>query len=195
MFSIIVFLVSWSEFRFRPTLVLVLVMKSCRLDCFYAHDSLNRLPSSLFLLFCFCYPFILRSCLHPWKKSLLLSLRILNRKLKHFMNLLFIYKPIKLQHFWDAFSQHNPNQRSHGSTYLTSLMAHVQSFEVLLIKCIWSFDFILISIQLAQPKLDSLVFCCQAWILFGSHFYWNINHPKSMTLKHSLKSSMPLLEI
>jgi len=31
----------------------------------------------------------------------------------------------KLWPFRDAFQQHNPNQTNHGSTYLTSLMAHV----------------------------------------------------------------------
>jgi hypothetical protein len=46
----------------------------------------------------------------------------------------------------DVFRQHKPNQRSHRLTYLTSLMAHVQSFEVLSTNCIWSFDFILIDI-------------------------------------------------
>jgi len=33
-----------------------------------------------------------------------------------------------------AFRQQNPNQRSHGLAYLTSLMAHIQSFKVLLTK-------------------------------------------------------------
>jgi len=94
----------------------------------------------------------------------------------NFKNLLLIYKPIKLQPFWDTFFQHNSNQRSHKSTYLTSLMAHVQSFEVLSTKCVWSSDFIFIGIQLAQPNLDSLTFYCQAQPLFGLHIYWNINH-------------------
>jgi hypothetical protein len=125
----------------------------------------------------------------------LLSLEILNRKIKHFMNLLLICKPIKLRLLWVAYLQHNPNQRSHGSTYLTSLITHVQSFKVLSTKCIWSFNFILISIQLAQPKLDSLTFCCQAWPLLGSHLCWIINHPCSSTLKHFLKNSMPPLDI
>ncbi len=65
-----------------------------------------------------------------------LSLRILNRKIKHFVNLLFICKPIKLWPLWNAFWEHNPNQKSHGSTYLINLMAHVQSFEVLSTKCV-----------------------------------------------------------
>ncbi len=125
--------------------ILVLVRKSYRFGCFCARDSLNKTPSCMFLLFCSCYPFVSRSCLQLWKKSLL-SLGILNRKIKHFMNLLLICKPIKLRVFWDAFPQHNPNQRSHGLAYLTSLMAHVQSFVVLSTKCIWSFDFILIDI-------------------------------------------------
>ncbi len=42
------------------------------------------------------------------------SLGILNRKIKHFMNLLRICKPIKLLLLWDAFLQHNLNQRNHG---------------------------------------------------------------------------------
>ncbi len=50
------------------------------------------------------------------------------------------------------FQHHNPNQRSHGSTYLTSSMAHVQSFEILSTKCVWSFDFIFIDIQLAKSS-------------------------------------------
>jgi hypothetical protein len=74
-------------------------------------------------------------------------------------------------------------------------MAHVQSFEALLIKCVWSSNFIFIGIQLTQLKLDSLAPCCQAQPLFGSHLCWNINHPHSMTLKHFLKSFMPPLEI
>ncbi len=51
-------------------------------------------------------------------------------KIKHFMNLLFIYKLIKFRLLWDVFWQHNPNQRNHGSTYLISLMAqfNIQSF-------------------------------------------------------------------
>jgi len=113
----------------------------------------------------------------------------------NFKNLLLIYKPIKLQPFWDTFFQHNSNQRSHKSTYLTSLMAHVQSFEVLLTKCVWSSDFIFIGIQLAQPNLDSLTFYCQAQPLFGLHIYWNINHFCWMTLKHLFKSSISPLEI
>jgi Tfp pilus assembly protein PilN len=35
-----------------------------------------------------------------------------------------------------AFQQQNPNQRSHGLAYLTSLMAHIQSFKVLLTKSV-----------------------------------------------------------
>ncbi len=77
----------------------------------------------------------------------MLSFGILNRKIKHFMNLLFICKTIKLQLFWDAFRQHNPNQRNHISAYLTSLITHVQSFKILSTKCIWLSIFILISIQ------------------------------------------------
>jgi len=116
-------------------------------------------------------------------------------KIKHFVNLLFIFKPTKFRPLWDVFQEHNPNQRSHGSAYLTSLMAHVQSFNVLSIKCVWSSDFILIGIQLAQLKLDSLAPYCQAWPLFDSHLCWSINHPFSTSLKCFLKSSMPPLEI
>jgi hypothetical protein len=58
--------------------------------------------------FCWCHISWFSSCLHPWKKSLL-SLGILNRKVKHFMNLLFIYKPIKFRPPWIVFWQHNPN--------------------------------------------------------------------------------------
>ncbi len=146
------------------------------------------------MLFYFYYPFVWKLCLHLWKKSLL-SLGILNRKIKHFMNLLFICKPIKFRPLWDAFLQHNPNQRSHRLAYLTSLMAHVQSFKVLSTKCIWLFDFILINIQLTKPKLDSLALYCQAWSLLGLHFCWSINHPCSITLKCLLNSSIPPLEI
>jgi hypothetical protein len=67
-------------------------------------------------------------------------------------------------------------------------MAHVQSFEVLLTKCVWSSNFILISIQLAQLKLDLLAPCCRARPLFGSHLC-------SMTLKRFLKNLMPPLDI
>jgi hypothetical protein len=119
----------------------------------------------------------------------------LNRQINQFVNLLIIYKPIKLQPLWDAFRKHNPNQKGHKSTYLTSLMAHVQSFKVLSTKCIWSSDFILINIQLAQLKLDSLAPCCQAWPLFGLHLCWSINHPYLTTLKCLLKNSMPPLDI
>lgn len=129
-----------------------------------------------------------------WEKSLL-SLGTLNRKIKHFVNLLLIFKAIKLQPFWDVFLQHNPNQRSNRSIYLISLMAHVQSFEVLSTKCIWPFDFILIKIQLAQSKLNSLTLCCQAQPLLNLHLCWSINHLHLMTLKHFLKSSMPILNI
>ncbi len=109
--------------------------------------------------FCWCHISWCSSYLHPSKKSLL-SLGIFNKKIRHFENLLFICKPIKLQPPWDAFRQHNPKQRSHGSTYLTSLMAHIQSFEVLSTKCIWSSDFILASIQITYFKLNSLTPCC-----------------------------------
>jgi hypothetical protein len=125
----------------------------------------------------------------------LLSLRTLNMKIKHFVNLLFICKLIKLQPLWDVFRKHNLNQKSHGSTYLTSLMAHIQSFEILSTKCIWSFNFIFISIRLAQLKLDSLTPCCQARPLFSLHLCWSINHPYSTTLKRFLKSLVPSLEI
>jgi hypothetical protein len=124
-----------------------------------------------------------------------MSLGILNKKIKHFVNILLICKPIKLRLLWDAYLQHNPDQKCHGSTYLTSLITHVQSFKVLSTKCIWSLNFILIGIQLAQPKLNSLTLCCQAWPLLGSHLCWIINHPCSSTLKHFLKNSMSLLEI
>jgi len=116
-------------------------------------------------------------------------------KIKHFVNSLLISKPIKFRPLWDVFRQHNPNQRSHGLAYLTSLMTHIQSFNVLLIKCVWSSGFIVIGIQLAQLKLDSLAPCCQAWPLFGSHFCWSIKHPFSITLKCFLKSLMSRLEI
>jgi hypothetical protein len=92
-------------------------------------------------------------------------------KIKHFVNLLFICKPIELRPLWDVCQQDNPNHMNHGLTYLTSLMARVQSFEVLSTKCVWSSldpsPFIIIGIQLAQLKLDSLAFYCQAWPLFG----------------------------
>jgi hypothetical protein len=64
------------------------------------------------------------------------------------MNMLLICKPIKLWPLWDVFQQHNLNQRSHESTYLTTLMAHIQSFEFFSIKCVWSSNFIFIGIQL-----------------------------------------------
>ncbi len=128
-------------------------------------------------------------------EKVLLSLGILNRKIKYFVNLLLNCKPIKLRPPWDAFWQHNLNQRNHISTYLTSLMAHVQSFEVLSTKCIWSPNFILIDIQLIWLKLDSLALYCHAWPLFGSHLCWSINHLCVTTLKRFLKSLMPPLEI
>jgi hypothetical protein len=83
------------------------------------------------------------------------------------MNLLFICKPIKLRLPWDAFQQHNPNQRKHGSTYLTSLLAHIQSFEVLSTKCVWSSNFILIGIQMAQFKVGLI-----GTLLSGTTFAW-----------------------
>jgi hypothetical protein len=119
----------------------------------------------------------------------------LNRKIKHFVNLWFICKLIKLRPLWDVFQQYNLNQRSHESTYLTNLMAHVQSFEVLSTKCVWSSNFIFINIQLAQIKLNSLAPCYQAQPLHGSQVCWSINHLCSMILKHFLKSSIPPLNI
>ncbi len=116
-------------------------------------------------------------------------------KIKHFVNLLFIFKPTKFQPLWDVFREYNPNQRNHVLAYLTSLMAHVQSFKVLSIKCIWSSDFILFDIQLAEFKLDSLAPCCQAWPLFGLHLCWSINYLFSTTLKCFLKKIVPSLEI
>jgi len=92
-------------------------------------------------------------------------------KIEHFVNLFFICKPIKLQPLWDVCWQHNPNHMNHGLAYLTSLMARVQSFKVLSTKCDWSSldpsPFIIIGIQLAQLKLNSLAFYYQAWPLFG----------------------------
>ncbi len=187
-------------FEIRSALVHVLG-KSCCLGCFCAHDNLNRFPFNLFLLFLllltFCFNIMSSSkekVVMSWEKSLLF-LGILNRKIKHFVNLLFICKPIKLQPLQDLFLQHNPNQRNNGSVYLTSLMAHIQSFEVLSTKCVWPFDFILIDIQLAQSKLNSWALCCQAQPFLGSHICWNINHLHLMTLKHFLKSSMLVLNI
>jgi hypothetical protein len=119
----------------------------------------------------------------------------LNKKIKHFVNMLFICKPIKLRLLWDTFRQHNLNHRSHKLAYLTSLITHVQSFEVLSTKCVWPFDFILIDIQLTQSKLNSLALCCQAQPLLSSHLCWSINHLHLMTLKHFLKNSMPFLNI
>jgi hypothetical protein len=116
-------------------------------------------------------------------------------KIKHFANLLLICKSIKHWPLWDEFWQHDPNQRNHILAYLTSLMAHIQSFEVLSTKCVWSSDFIFINIQLTQFKLGSLASCCQTWPLLGLHLCWSINHPCSMTLKCFLKSSMPPLNI
>jgi hypothetical protein len=69
-----------------------------------------------------------RKWLHPWNKSVL-SLRICNTKIKHFMHMSFISKIIKFQHHWGVFSQDNPKQRSHELVYLTSLMAHVKSLR------------------------------------------------------------------
>jgi hypothetical protein len=43
----------------------------------------------------------------------LLSFRTYTKKIKHFMNPLFISKTIKLQHLWDVFPQCNPDQRNH----------------------------------------------------------------------------------
>jgi hypothetical protein len=115
-------------------------------------------------------------------------------KIKYFVNLLLIYKPIKLQALWDVFWQHNPNQRSHGLAFLTSLMAHIQSFEVLSTKCIWSSDSIFIGIQLTQLKLDLSALVVRHKPLLGSQLCWSISHLCSTTLKHLLKSLMPFLE-
>jgi hypothetical protein len=82
-------------------------------------------------------------------EKILVVLKNLEQENQYFVNLLLIYKPIKLWYFWDAFWKYNPNQKNHGLAYMTSLMTHVQSFEVLSTKCIWSSDFILIGIQLA----------------------------------------------
>jgi hypothetical protein len=71
---------------------------------------------------------------------------------------------------------------------LTSLITHIQNFEVLSTKCVWSSNFILIGIQLAQPKLDSLALYCQAQPLFDLHLCWSINQPYSTNLQHFLKS-------
>jgi hypothetical protein len=38
--------------------------------------------------------------------------------------------------FGDTFLQHNRNQKSHGLAYLTSLITHIQNFEVLSTKCV-----------------------------------------------------------
>jgi hypothetical protein len=92
------------------------------------------------------------------------------------------------------FLQHNPNQKGHGSAYLTSLMTG-SKFQKKFNQVCRPFDFILINIQLAQPKLDSLAFYYQAWILLGLHLCWNINPFYSMTLKCFLNSSMPPLDI
>jgi hypothetical protein len=90
-------------------------------------------------------------------------------KIKHFVNLFLICKPIKFWPLWDAFQKHNPNQRRHRSTFLTSLMAHFQSFEVLSTKCIWSSNLILIDIQLnclVQVELISTLLSSTTFVWF-----------------------------
>jgi len=52
----VVFLFYDLGFEIRPPFVHVL-RKSCCLSCFCVHDSLNRLPSNLFLLFLFLLSF------------------------------------------------------------------------------------------------------------------------------------------
>jgi hypothetical protein len=97
------FFVSRSGFGTKLALVFILVKKSWSFGCFHAHDNLNKLSLySFFLLLYYYYPIVLKSCLHQWKKSLL-SLGILNRKIKHFVNLLFTCKPINFQPLWDVF--------------------------------------------------------------------------------------------
>jgi len=56
-----------------------------------------------------------------------------------------------------VFQQREFQQRNLKSMFLTSLMGYVQKFGVLSIRCAWSFDFILIVIQMDWPKLDSSV--------------------------------------
>jgi hypothetical protein len=89
-FLFLVFLVSQFGFGIRLTIVFILVKKSCNLGYFCACDNLNRFPSSPFLLFCFCYPFVSKSCLHQWKKPLL-SLGILNRKIKQISRICYSF--------------------------------------------------------------------------------------------------------
>jgi len=71
-------------------------------------------------------------------EEVLIVLRNLEHENQAFGEYVVICKPIKLQFPWDVFQQHNPNQRNHILTYLTSLMAHIQIFKVLSTKCVWS---------------------------------------------------------
>lgn len=147
-----------------------------------------------FIIFCF-----LKSCLHlgkkflcPWKNSLL-SFRIYNKKIKHFVNPLLISKAIKLWHFWDVFSWPNPNQRNCKSIcfrwswlkfrgfinqmplvlwlrllqYLTNL-TQVGLFDTLLssVGLVWFGTFVGMQIMLTQwfeNSLRNLVPCLETW--------------------------------
>jgi len=71
-----------------------------------------------------------------------------NKIINLFVILSCISKTTKLQRHQDVFQQCKIQQRSLESIFLTSLMGHVQSFKVLSIKYVWSFDFIFTTIQM-----------------------------------------------
>jgi hypothetical protein len=112
------------------------------------------------------------------------------------MNLLFICKVIKFQPFWEAFMQRNQNhnQRSHGSTYLTSLM---NVFKVSRFCQQNAFGHQILSSSVskwANPSWTHWHFVVKHSLCLV-HTLTNAFHFYSMTLKHILKILMPTLEI
>jgi len=156
MFLFLFFFVSWFEFKTKLVFVFVLVKKSYNISCVCAHESLNRLPpSSLHLLFVFCF------CFWPCKYVYVLKINngvhgrifcncfdMSNKRINLFVTLSCMSKIIKLQHHQGVFRQHKFQQRSLESIFLTSLTRRIQNFEVLSIRCAWSFDFIFIIIHM-----------------------------------------------
>jgi len=120
-------------------------------------------------------------------------------KIKHFVNLLFICKPIKLWPLWDVCRQDNPNHMNHGLAYLTSLMARVQRFQGFVNQmCLvipWSFTLHHHWYPIGPTQIRFIGILLSSMALVWSHHCWSINHLCSMTLKRFLKSSMPASEI
>jgi hypothetical protein len=175
------FLISWFQFGTKLAFVFVLGKKSCGLGCFIP---VTIWTNSNQAYFC-CFFFLFWDHVYINGKKSSLSLTILNRKVKHFVNLLFIYKPIKFRPLCNTtITKGTMNQPTWQVWWIMFKVSRFCQPNVFGHPILFSF----VS-NWPNPSWTHWHFVVRNGP-YLVHIFINTFHPYSMILKHFLKNSM-----